>query len=338
MRKDGSVITPPSPSTAALAALRSAVQRSPLAIAMLQLPRRRFLEVSDRARRVLGLESVDITTLDALTLSKEPDDTYRLFTLIVEGALDGYRARRVLRGGGAEIDAYVCLRVIARSGETWPSASIIDMSLSRSGAREVIAIANYIDESERAAVEAVPQGHSAEFLLTSVLDLVHPDDVCLILETFESAATSGGAQGSIHVRCGGSRRWQRTRVLVSCVGAPDRFSLTLAPLESEQGFGDLDRAAELERRLRRIADEIEAAGLFQRVARLPDPDRVPGLDSLSSRQWEIVTRLLRGERVPRIARAMYLSPSTVRNHLSTIFRKLGVHSQAELIDRLHPPD
>ena len=64
----------------------------------------------------------------------------------------------------------------------------------------------------------------------------------------------------------------------------------------------------------------------------------PGLEALSSRQWEIVTRLLRGERVPRIARAMYLSPSTVRNHLSTIFRKLGVHSQAELIDRLHPPE
>jgi DNA-binding CsgD family transcriptional regulator len=35
---------------------------------------------------------------------------------------------------------------------------------------------------------------------------------------------------------------------------------------------------------------------------------------------------------------MYLSPSTVRNHLSTIFRKLGVHSQAELIDRLYSPD
>jgi DNA-binding CsgD family transcriptional regulator len=31
---------------------------------------------------------------------------------------------------------------------------------------------------------------------------------------------------------------------------------------------------------------------------------------------------------------MFLSPSTVRNHLSTIYRKVGVSSQAELLDLL----
>ena len=51
-------------------------------VALLQLPRRRFVELSDRARSVLGLESVDVTSLDLLTLSKDPEDTYRLFTLM----------------------------------------------------------------------------------------------------------------------------------------------------------------------------------------------------------------------------------------------------------------
>jgi DNA-binding CsgD family transcriptional regulator len=183
----------------------------------------------------------------------------------------------------------------------------------------------------------MPPGPAAESLLASIVDLVHPDDVGRVLEAFESAAASPSGNAVVSVRRGGGRACQGTRVLVNYFREQDRFEFTVAPVV-DHGLAELDRASELERRLRRIADEVEAAGLFQRAARLPDPDRVPGLETLSSRQWEIVTRLLRGERVPRMARAMYLSPSTVRNHLSTIFRKLGVHSQAELIDRLYPPD
>jgi DNA-binding NarL/FixJ family response regulator len=66
---------------------------------------------------------------------------------------------------------------------------------------------------------------------------------------------------------------------------------------------------------------------------MPDPRETSALDDLSSRQWQILVRLLRGERVPTIARAMNLSPSTVRNHLSTIYKRVGVHSQAELIEK-----
>jgi DNA-binding NarL/FixJ family response regulator len=59
--------------------------------------------------------------------------------------------------------------------------------------------------------------------------------------------------------------------------------------------------------------------------------RVPALSDLSARQWEVISRLARGERVSTIAADMYLSQSTVRNHLSAIFRKVGVHSQRELL-------
>ena len=44
---------------------------------------------------------------------------------------------------------------------------------------------------------------------------------------------------------------------------------------------------------------------------------------------------------PEIARSMYLSQSTVRNHLTAVYRKFGVHSQRELLELLtstaHPP-
>jgi hypothetical protein len=37
-----------------------------------------------------------------------------------------------------------------------------------------------------------------------------------------------------------------------------------------------------------------------------------------------------------IASQLYVSQSTVRNHLATIFHKFGVHSQAELLELLTP--
>jgi len=67
-------------------------------------------------------------------------------------------------------------------------------------------------------------------------------------------------------------------------------------------------------------------------SRIAQPRSPVGAERLSEREQAIVTQLLDGDRVPAIARTMYLSPSTIRNHLSTIFRKLGVNSQQELVD------
>ncbi len=60
------------------------------------------------------------------------------------------------------------------------------------------------------------------------------------------------------------------------------------------------------------------------------------VDSLTRREKDVLQLLLDGRRVSSIARSLYLSPQTVRNHLKAIFRKLGAHSQAELLDRLRP--
>ncbi len=52
---------------------------------------------------------------------------------------------------------------------------------------------------------------------------------------------------------------------------------------------------------------------------------------LTPRQKEIVLMLARGERVSYIADKLVLSQGTVRGHVNQIYRKLGVHSNAELI-------
>jgi DNA-binding NarL/FixJ family response regulator len=93
-----------------------------------------------------------------------------------------------------------------------------------------------------------------------------------------------------------------------------------------------ERVANLERRLWRIAREFEGADVFPAVTSAADPYALPGVNELSPRQWEVLTRLLNGDRVPRIAESLFLSQSTVRNHLADIFKKLGVHSQEELLD------
>jgi DNA-binding CsgD family transcriptional regulator len=61
-------------------------------------------------------------------------------------------------------------------------------------------------------------------------------------------------------------------------------------------------------------------------------------EELSARQREILTHLARGERVDEIAAAIYISSSTVRNHLSMIYRKFGVRSQAGLLVKLFDGD
>jgi DNA-binding CsgD family transcriptional regulator len=58
------------------------------------------------------------------------------------------------------------------------------------------------------------------------------------------------------------------------------------------------------------------------------------LDSLPVRQREIVAALLQGKRTAGIAREMFVSESTVRSHLSAIFKAFGVKSQTQLITLL----
>ena len=63
----------------------------------------------------------------------------------------------------------------------------------------------------------------------------------------------------------------------------------------------------------------------------------PANPELTARESEVLRLLMDGHRVPAIARAVFLSESTVRNHLSAVYRKYGVHSQDELLAKVQPP-
>ena len=66
-----------------------------------------------------------------------------------------------------------------------------------------------------------------------------------------------------------------------------------------------------------------------------EPQIIELLSRLRRREQEVVRLLLEHHRVPAIAGRLSISPLTVRNHLKGAFKRLGVHSQQELLERLY---
>lgn len=87
--------------------------------------------------------------------------------------------------------------------------------------------------------------------------------------------------------------------------------------------------------LERIAGELQTLSLFTSSTPMSTfPHGHPELDALSTREREILMELLAGIRVPAIAKKLFISPHTVRNHLKSMYRKLDVSDQAGLIERI----
>jgi two-component system probable response regulator PhcQ len=97
----------------------------------------------------------------------------------------------------------------------------------------------------------------------------------------------------------------------------------------------------LQEELMRVAGQgIEALQRIEGLSTGGARDRVDAggpeitLDHLSKREREIVETLLGEGSVTGVANTLHISLHTVRNHLKSIFRKLGVHSQVELVTKL----
>jgi DNA-binding CsgD family transcriptional regulator len=320
------------------APLRDAVRSSSLAIALIHLPTRRFVELSPRAEALLGPGSPVLRGTDALAISQEPDASSRAFEVIADGVLDGYHARRRLRGGDGAIDSRIWVRVLRRTAANADAIVIVTPVHNETDGVPLDGAA--VAESVGSVHEDRPGQESLEYLIVPLLDVVHPDDIATILTVIEEV-TADGSQAAFVVRVRGEAgSWQRLRLSLGPIDDATQqlgFALTRAG-ETPAGAARGERLIELEQRLRRIAREVEDAGLHGASRRAPDPASLPGLEDLTSRQLEVANRLVWGERVSEIARNMYLSPSTVRNHLANLFRKVGVHSQSEFLDLLRPQD
>jgi DNA-binding NarL/FixJ family response regulator len=97
--------------------------------------------------------------------------------------------------------------------------------------------------------------------------------------------------------------------------------------------------AEILRSIRAVASGEAIFGPFDRqaphtVLRRSAPECPAGrLPELTDREHEILALIARHETNPEIAKRLYLSPKTVRNHVSNIFTKLQVSDRAQAIIR-----
>jgi len=103
-------------------------------------------------------------------------------------------------------------------------------------------------------------------------------------------------------------------------------------------LGPLSTPAELERGFERsvaaLSELREAAARLVETSPRLRLEAHPEVESLSPREREVLEHILLGHRVPTIARDLFISPHTVRNHLKSIFQKIGVGSQVELVEWL----
>ena len=80
-----------------------------------------------------------------------------------------------------------------------------------------------------------------------------------------------------------------------------------------------------------IMHHLDALRGQRGAASQPFDPHHPALEELTPREREVLEHLMVGERVSGIARHLFISEHTVRNHLKSIFRKTGTASQAELV-------
>ncbi|MDX6374428.1 MAG: hypothetical protein QOD98_3416 [Nocardioidaceae bacterium] len=170
-------------------------------------------------------------------------------------------------------------------------------------------------------VEEILGGPPDEFLGKSMLRLVHSEDVAELMMALAQATIESTGVG-LPIRTAPTQ------------GAPMLSQLLMVPLAPQPGFGFVLRIGE-------ETPEADTMSGKDRFGPRLQGDFTDGSGTgegrtpeWSPRELEIVGRLLAGDRVPAIAAALFISQSTVRNHLSSVFRKLGVNSQQELISLL----
>jgi DNA-binding CsgD family transcriptional regulator len=321
--------------------LTTAVTTAGFAVGLVDLSDCTIASISEAWLSHLGLPAEAVVGHPAIDLVRfDKEAALQVLTSMRDGAINAYVARRELNApSGVEPLTTVWVRSFHLADrhlafvQAAPASDDIVSPITKHLGREPATLAiGTIDPAF--TITAMSRditdllGEQPEDLVGQVLlTVVARRDVSSLL-----AATDGRSHQTvaltIHLRDKAGDWVGLCCVLTSLAGNPDRCFI-LAP-EIDAGVS-ASRLSELEHHLWGIAAIVEASGVLQGVGPMRDMTAFPQANSLTTRQWEILARIARGERVPTIATDLYVSQSTVRNHLSAIFKRFGVRSQPELL-------
>jgi DNA-binding CsgD family transcriptional regulator len=326
------------------AALEDVVVRSAFAAVLLEVPSRRVVAASPAAVRMLAPDGGDVIGRDVNDFTI--GDPSGALPLLMAGRLDGYETTHEFDrpGGGGPLTIWV-RRVDDREPPRHVMAVLTagnqtSRLLPRAPGRYVPPVLGstgpdlLIDRISSDIATLVGTG-AEELLGQSLLSLVTPASASTLLWGLAQATTHGtGAPLRLELQ-GADGGAVLVQLLLMPLHPPASCAFSILP---RVPAGDADvTALDAHALLTQLARGVDALGTARVVAGISASNRTV-LARLSARELDIVTRLIAGDRVPVIAKALFLSPSTVRNHLSAVFAKVRVHSQQELLDLLKDQD
>lgn len=310
----------------------------PTAVILTDLQTYEVVAANERAASLFGVPLDELIGDNVISRiqADEQERARAAYAAMATRSIDGYQVKRsVIRPDGQRMALHVWGKRIEVAGRLlglWfllPEREFAAGSPSWATAPElVLAVTDHDWQIEYMSADAsLLEAQGAEMRGFPLLGLVHPS----VAEEFMGAAgrVADGHMGiTVRTRMRlGNGGWAERYCFVTrmCEHQPPRLGVVISAAPTfRDGHGENRLDAEVEH----CAMEARAS---QIIETLPALSSLPAGDELSARQTEIVCRLIAGESVPDIARAMFLSPSTVRNHLSAIYRKFGVHSQSELL-------
>jgi len=271
---------------------------------------------------------------------------------LVAGRFEGFTATRMVTPfGGDQIPVCAVAYAIEVDGERLGVGVCVPQSeLGRLGRHPLslskdlvpiavgLARADWTIEAISSEANELIGRQPAECVGLRLVDMMRPNEAAELKDQFRRAPAAPFVLQRIHFETSSGRSIQVSLLVAPVEHAADRIRFALVGRSEERFPWAIGHDQELELRLRRIGADLRAAGMIDSMTAFPSPDGHVRIGQLTSKQWEILSRLLRGERVPTIAKALFISQSTVRNHLSAVFQTFGVHSQAELIEHLRSED
>ena len=325
---------------------------APVPVAIVELPSLQ-LKPNDAFAALLGLDDPGKTrpSLLELLLAEDRPAVDNIFVGLASGLIESCQGRgRMRRPDGEEVHvvawarpfdgARPCRRAVLAVAPAEGTRPLAEPWFARVDLKQVAfgALDHEWRFSEISPDAAELLGWDLDDARGSLMQgAVHPDDASLLLLTLARSSAERRAVATCLRMQRPDGQWTPVRCVLSplCDHNPARFGFGLWLLSDEDDLKMADhRAARLEEHLWRIGAEVHAAGIGGLAANRGLLWSHPELEGLSERQSQVLRRLINGEQVPAIASSLFLSESTVRNHLSAIYRKAGVHSQSELLARL----